>query len=30
MASSFIQDSRIQRLNDSKINKGRYVLYWMH
>jgi deoxyribodipyrimidine photo-lyase len=29
MASPAVQDSRIQRLNDSELKKGRYVLYWM-
>jgi deoxyribodipyrimidine photo-lyase len=29
MASQPVQDSRIQRLNDSGLKKGRYVLYWM-
>jgi deoxyribodipyrimidine photo-lyase len=29
MASSPVQDSRIQRLNEAELKKGRYVLYWM-
>ena len=29
MASSVIQEERIQRLNDQDVQEGRYVLYWM-